>query len=195
MHQDLDRILFAESEIREGIERLAAEVTESFAGRALTVVPVLKGSILFAADLIRRLPIPLELSFVAASCYSTGTAPGELRIDLAPQGTEIAGRDLLLVDDILDTGRTLSRLVRELEKRGARQVRTCVLLDKPARREVAIVPDWNCFEVEDVYVVGYGLDLAGRYRNLPYVAALKPEVLAAHAAAGKSGDLAQGARS
>ncbi len=187
MHEDLERILFSEGEIRAGIERVAAGVTRAFSGRPLTVVPVLKGSILFAADLMRRLPIPLELSFVSASSYDSGTAPGELRVSQAPEAHEIAGRDVLLVDDILDTGRTLSRLVRELEERGAREVRTCVLLDKPARREVPLSADWRCFEVEDVFVVGYGLDLAGRYRNLPYVGALKFEVLAAHSAARSDG--------
>jgi len=177
VHQDLERILFREDEIRAGIERLAQEITRCYAGRPLTVVAVLKGSILFTADLVRRLPLPLEMAFVSASSYGQGTAPAELRVSLLPSDGEICGRDVLLVDDILDTGRTLARLVAELRGRGARDVRTCVFLDKPARRSVDLRPDWRCFEVEDAFVVGYGLDLAGRYRNLPFVAALRPEVL------------------
>jgi len=179
VNQDLDRILLREDEIVAGIERLAGELSQAYAGRLLTVVPVLKGSILFAADLVRRLPLPLEMAFVAAESYGRGTSPGELRVDLFPTDGEIHGRDVLLVDDIVDSGRTLARLVQELYVRGAREVKTCVLLDKPSRREVDLRPDWRCFEVEDVFVVGYGLDLCGRYRNLPFVAALKPAVLAA----------------
>jgi len=181
VHQDLDRILFREDEIVAGIERLARQLTATYEGRRLTVVPVLKGSILFAADLVRRLPLPLEMAFVAAESYGSGTAPGELRVDLFPAHGELAGRDVLLVDDILDTGQTLSRLVAEMRARSARDVRTCVFLDKRARRSVDLQADWSCFQVEDDFVVGYGLDLAGRYRNLPFVAALKPEVLAAAA--------------
>jgi hypoxanthine phosphoribosyltransferase len=177
VHQDLERILFREDEIRTGIERLAREITDCYEGRPLTVVAVLKGSILFTADLVRRLPLPLEMAFASASSYGGGTTPGELRVSLLPTDGEIAGRYVLLVDDILDTGRTLARLVEEVRARGAREVRTCVFLDKPTRRTVDLRPDWRCFEVEDAFVVGYGLDLAGRYRNLPFVAALRREVL------------------
>ncbi len=174
MHDDVDRILFNEAQIRQGIDRVALEVTSTFRGRMFTVVSVLKGSCIFASDLIRRIPIPLELAFVAASSYGKETVPGRLEIQFLPLDSEIKGRDLLLVDDILDSGRTLNALVSELKTRGAREVRTCVFLDKPERRAVDIAPDFCCFRVDDLFVVGYGLDYGGKYRNLPYVGALKP---------------------
>lgn len=179
MHQDIERVLFDEDEIVAAVDRLANEVTRLYRGEDFTVVSVLKGSCVFASDLIRRIPIPLELAFVAARSYGNSTVAGELTIDLVPAGHEIEGRRMLLVDDILDTGRTLHRLKQELVARGAKDVRTCVFLDKPARRAVEVEADLRAFEVEDLFVVGYGLDHAGRYRNLPYVGALKPAVLAA----------------
>lgn len=179
LNNDVERILFNEAEILSGIDRVAREVTREYQGRDFTVVSVLKGSCVFASDLIRRIPIPLELAFLAASSYGDGTVSGNLEINFFPTGNEIEGRNLLLVDDILDTGRTLLAVKAELERRGAREVRTCVFLDKAARRAVDLRPDFRCFEVEDLFVVGYGLDFAGRYRNLPYVGALRHEIYAA----------------
>lgn len=179
LHQDIERILLDEDDIRERLGVLSREITATYHGSEFTVVSVLKGSCVFAADLIRRLPIPLQLTFAAVSSYRSGTTSGELAVRLLPEDGEIAGRQLLVVDDILDSGRTLSALVAELSRRGAAEVRTCVFLDKPSRRVVSLQPHFVGFEVEDLFVVGYGLDHAGRYRNLPYVAALKPEVLLA----------------
>jgi hypoxanthine phosphoribosyltransferase len=179
LHNDIERVLIDEREIHVGIDRVAAEVTRNYRGRDFTVVSVLKGSCVFASDLIRRIPIPLELAFLAASSYGAGTESGAVEMNFFPSGNEIEGRNLLLVDDILDTGRTLHTLKGELTRRGAREVKTCVFLDKPARRAVPISPDFRCFEVENLFVVGYGLDFAGRYRNLPYVGALRKEVFAA----------------
>jgi hypoxanthine phosphoribosyltransferase len=178
VNQDIERILFDEKEILSGIDRVAREVTESYRGRDFTVVSVLKGSCVFASDLIRRIPIPLELAFLAASSYGDGTTSGRLEVNFIPAGNEIEGRNLLLVDDILDTGRTLGALRDELVRRGAAEVKTCVFLDKPSRRAVPIRSDFRCFEVEDLFVVGYGLDFAGRYRNLPFVGALRQEIYA-----------------
>jgi len=175
VHQDIDRVLFSEDVIVEGLERVAAAVTERFQGGDLTVVSVLKGSCIFASDLIRRIPIPLELAFVSASSYGDRTTSGDLRISFFPTG-EIEGRRLLLVDDILDTGKTMDRLKSEFLARGAAEVATCVFLDKPSRRSVELDADFRVHEVDDLFVVGYGLDFAGRYRNLPYVGVLKPEV-------------------
>ncbi len=187
LHHDIERVLFSEEQIKSAIDRVAAEVTRAYEGRDFTVVSVLKGSCVFASDLIRRIPIPLELAFMAASSYGSGAESRDLEITFVPSGNEIEGRNLLLVDDILDTGRTLHRLRGELERRGAREVRTCVFLDKPSRRAVPLKPDLRCFEVGDLFVVGYGLDFAGRYRNLPYVGALRAEVLSQPPRAGTRG--------
>jgi hypoxanthine phosphoribosyltransferase len=173
VHRDPATILFSEAEIRVGIDRVASAVTAAYEGQDFTVVAVLKGSLVFVADLIRRIPIPLELAFVAAESYREGTTAGELAVSYLPSQAEIVGRRLLLVDDILDTGRTLATIRDGLLGRGAAEVRACVFLDKPARRRTPIVPDFHCFTIDDVFVVGYGLDYAGRYRNLPYVAALE----------------------
>jgi len=179
VHDDIDRILFSEEAILRGIDRVASEITETYQGRDFTVVGVLKGSCIFAADLIRRIPIPLELAFVSAASYRDGTTSQRLELNFFPSGDEIQGRNLLLVDDILDTGNTMNALSTELRARGAAEVKTCVFLDKPARRRVEFDSDFRVFEVEDLFVVGYGLDFAGRYRNLPFVAGLRPEVVAA----------------
>ena len=185
MEDDIARTLFDQDQIVRGIDRIAEEVTVAYRGREFTVVSVLKGSCIFASDLIRRIPIPLELAFVCASSYGDETeSNGRLAINFFPAEGEIEGRNLLLVDDILDTGRTMDRLRTEFLARGAAEVRTCVFLDKPSRRAVDCTADFNCFEVEDLFVVGYGLDFAGRYRNLPYVGALRPELYKTEAASG-----------
>ena len=176
VHDDIQKILLSEAQILTGIDRVAGEVTEAYRGRKFTVVSVLKGSCVFASDLIRRIPIPLELAFVSAASYGDQTTSGELSLNFFPTDQEIRGRRLLLVDDILDTGRTMDVLRSEMLARGAAEVRTCVFLDKPARRAVEFNSDHRVFEVEDLFVVGYGLDYAGHYRNLPYVGALKPHV-------------------
>ena len=178
MHQDIEKILLDEERIVAGIDRVAAEITERFRGEKYTVVAVLKGSCVFASDLIRRIPIPLELAFVSASSYGDGTESGELSLNFFPTDQEVRGRRLLLVDDILDTGRTMHSLVQAFRARGAGDVCSCVFLDKPARRSVEYEADFRCFQVEDSFVVGYGLDYAGEYRNLPYVGALRPEIYA-----------------
>jgi len=181
VHADIERVLFPEEIILEGIERVANDVVQHFDGRGdFTVVSILKGSCIFSADLIRRIPVPLELAFVSASSYRDRTTSGELEISFFPTG-EIEGRNLLLVDDILDTGQTMSRLKAEFLRRGAKEVATCVFLDKPSRRAVELDADFRVLEVEDLFVVGYGLDFAGRYRNLPYVGVLKPEIYGAAA--------------
>lgn len=184
LHGDVERVLITETEIETAIERVAAEISSIYEGFDFTVVSVLKGSCVFVSDLIRRIPIPLELAFIGVSSYGAGTESGLLEVTFLPSAKEIEGRRLLVVDDILDTGRTLHRVRTELETRGAREVRTCVFLDKPSRRVIPILPDMRCFEIEDMFVVGYGLDLGGRYRNLPYVASLRAEVLARHSTHG-----------
>lgn len=186
MHDDIERILFGEQDIRAGIERVALEIRAVYAAEEPTVIAVLKGSVVFVADLIRRLPIPLHLAFAWAESYRQGTNPGRLEFGGLPPAAELQDRRILLVDDILDSGRTLSAIRAEILARGAREVRTCVFLDKPARRAVQLEPDHVCFRVDDLFVVGYGLDYRGRYRNLPYVAVLEPHVLARHPPIGEA---------
>ena len=179
MHEDIEQILLSEDQIVAGIDRVAGEITDVFRGEKFTVVSVLKGSCIFASDLIRRIPVPLELAFVSASSYRDGTESRELSLNFFPTDQEIEGRKLLLVDDILDTGKTMHSLVEAFRARGARDVRSCVFLDKPERRNVTYEADFRCFQVENLFVVGYGLDYAGEYRNLPYVGALRPEIYGA----------------
>jgi hypoxanthine phosphoribosyltransferase len=195
VHDDIERILLTEAQIHEGIDRVAREVTEAYSGRDFTVVSVLKGSCVFASDLIRRIPVPLELAFVVASSYRDDTESGRLDVNFFPSEGEIQGRDLLLVDDILDTGKTMHLLRRELLLRGARDVQSCVFLDKPSRRSVELEADFRCFEVENLFVVGYGLDYAGRYRNLPYVGALKPHLYGGEPSAPAADEVAGASRS
>jgi hypoxanthine phosphoribosyltransferase len=185
LESDIERVLISEVEIGRAIDRIAAEVTDAYRGREFTVVSVLKGSCVFASDLIRRIPIPLELAFLGVSSYGAQSEPGNLELQFLPRKSELEGRSVLVVDDILDTGRTLQFVRGELEREGAAEVRTCVFLDKPSRRRVPFEPDWRGFEVEDSFVVGYGLDFGGRYRNLPYVGALRAEILRGDRIAGR----------
>ena len=175
MHDDIEEVLFSTEQILSGIIRVADELTRDYGGDDFVVVGMLKGSVVFVADLVRNIPAKLEMAFVGASSYGAGTTSGDLKLNFFPMDEEIRGRRILLVDDILDTGRTMSRLKKEMYERGASDVKTCVFLDKPSRRAVDMEADYACFEVKDLFVVGYGLDYAGRYRNLPYVGALKPE--------------------
>ena len=179
MHNDIDSILFSTEEILSGLLRVGQEVEAYYGGAEFTAVGVLKGSVVFMADLVRNIAARLEMAFVGASSYVDGTTSGKLTLNFFPHKGEIRGKRILLVDDIRDTGRTMSALRAEFLERGATEVKTCVFLDKPSRRAVDLTADFRCFEVEDLFVVGYGLDYSGRYRNLPYVGALKPAASAA----------------
>jgi hypoxanthine phosphoribosyltransferase len=173
------RILLSAEELAAGIGRLAAAVRADVGRRPLTVVGVLTGSIVLVSDLIRRLEGPVRVGMVWASSYrGTATAPGrlDLRLDCLP---DVGGQDVLLVDDIFDTGRTLEALVGELRGRGASRVRSLVLLRKAGRAEVALEPDFVGFDIPDEFVVGYGLDFDGGWRHLPHLAALDPTDIAA----------------
>ena len=172
-------ILLSPEELAAGIGRLSDDVKREVGRRPLTVVGVLTGSIVLVADLIRRLEGPVTVSMVWASSYrGTATRPGELelRLDLLP---DLAGQDVLLVDDIFDTGHTLKALLAELRQRGAASVRSLVLLRKTGRSEVDIEPDFVGFEIPDKFVVGYGLDFDGDLRHLPHLAALDENDIAA----------------
>jgi hypoxanthine phosphoribosyltransferase len=182
VHPDIDRVLHTETEIQARIATVAKEISARFGTEPLTVIGVLNGAVIFVADLIRHIDAPLELAFVSASSYRDGTTSGRLELDFLPAPDAIEGRRILLVDDILDTGRTMASLRAELLERGAREVHGCVLLDKPSRRVVDIDVDFVGFSIEDAFVVGYGLDYAGLYRNLPYIGVLRAELASTHSA-------------
>ncbi|MBI3836491.1 MAG: hypoxanthine phosphoribosyltransferase [Planctomycetia bacterium] len=170
--------LLSEEQIRRGVQRLASEIGGYYAGRPLTIIGVLTGSMVLVADLIRRIDLPLRVGVIQARSYRGGaTRPGPLQIDdsMLP---DIQGRDVLLVDDIFDTGQTLSALLQQMQAFGPRSVRSAVLLRKLGRQQVAARPDHVAFEIPDGFVVGYGLDYQDAYRHLPYVAVLEPTDLA-----------------
>lgn len=177
------RVILTAEELAAGIGRLASEVRGAVGCKPITVVGVLTGSIMVVADLIRRLEGPVQVSMVSASSYrGTDTRPGrlDLQLDLLP---DLTGHDVLLVDDIFDTGNTLSALLDELSRRGAASVRSLVLLAKEGRAEVPVRPDFIGFDIPDEFVVGYGLDFDGAWRHLPYLAVLDEDEIAATRAA------------
>jgi hypoxanthine phosphoribosyltransferase len=171
----MESVLISEVQLKRRVTELAREIAVDFAGRDLMVVSLLNGTVLFLADLIRRLGLPLRLDFIGVSSYGQGTVSREL-IFTKELRLDVRHRDVLLVDDILDTGRTLSSVLARLQRLRPRVIRTCVLLDKPARRVEKIEADYVGFTIPDFFVVGYGLDFAERYRNLPFIGVLKPAV-------------------
>ena len=176
MNQDLERIMLTEEQISTRVKEVAAQLDRLYEGRRPLVVCILKGSIMFFSDLIRNMNTPLELDFVAVSSYgkrSVSTGAIEVKKDLT---TDIAGRDVLIVEDIIDSGNTLYNLKKLLNSRSPSSVNIVTLLDKPERREVPMEPEYTCFVIEDEFVVGYGMDYAEEYRNLPYIGVLKRSV-------------------
>jgi len=166
------QVLFTGEEIGAAVERLGGEVRATYGREELTVVVVLHGGLVFAADLMRRLDMPIRLGVALASSYrGAATEPGELHVQLHP-GLDVKGRQVLLVDDILDTGRTLLRLRDEIRAQDARSVRLATLVDKPSRRVAPLNADFTGFTIPDLFIVGYGLDWNERYRNLPDIVAL-----------------------
>ena len=179
IYNDCDRTLVSEQEIAAICDRLAAEILDTYkdSNRRLVMVVILKGSMPFAAELMKRLPLPLELEFMKVSSYGAGTkTSGEIKVSLDLNRDDLQDIDLLVVEDIVDSGRTLYRLTQLLKNRNAHSVRTCTLLDKPSRREVDFAPDFCGVTIPDEFVIGYGLDYDEKYRNLPFVGILKREV-------------------
>src|SRR5688572_409859 len=172
---EVDRVLITKPALAHRVAELSREIESEFAGRELTVVAVLNGTVMFLADLIRHLSLPLRLDFIGCSSYGAGTLPGEL-VFTKELRLDVRGRDVLLVDDILDTGRTLKKILAKLKDLQPRRVKTCVLLEKAARRVEDVHADYVGFKIPDLFVVGYGLDFAERYRNLPFVGVLRPEL-------------------
>jgi hypoxanthine phosphoribosyltransferase len=172
------KTLLTEEQLREGIRRMAGEIQKYYEGKPLTIVGVLMGSVVLLADLIRLLPIPLQVELVQARSYRGGSVrPGPLVISTDLLSNGIQGRHVLLVDDIFDTGHTLWELIPQIDDLGPASVRSAVLLQKEGRVETPMKPDFVGFKIPDEFVVGYGLDYRDQYRNLPYVASLEPSEL------------------
>ena len=169
MHDDIKTVLVSEEELKAKVAELGAQISKDYEGKNLVLVSILKGSVVFMADLMRAVSIPCSIDFMVVSSYggSNTVTSGLVKIIKDLDG-DLSGKDVLIVEDILDTGVTLSNLVPMLKM--------CTILDKPSRRKADIQPDYEGFQVPDEFVVGYGLDYDEKYRNLPYVGVLKPEV-------------------
>ena len=173
-------VLIEQEPLQARIAELGAEISSEYEGRDLLLVGVLKGAVFFMADLMRELSIPCEIDFMAISSYGAATdSSGVVRI-LKDLDTNIAGRDVLVVEDIIDSGLTLSYLMRSLKARKPASLEICALLTKPERREIEVPVKFVGFEIPNKFVIGYGLDFAERYRNLPYVAVLHPDLIPPH---------------
>ena len=174
MNYVIDKVLVAEEDIRRRVDELGKEITRDYAGMQPIAVCVLRGAIPFYADLIRRIDLPVTVDTITVSSYGSGTVSGKLKV-ITDMRTSVEGRDVLVVDDIIDSGRTSVALIEMLKERGAKSVKTCALLDKPSRRIVDIKGDYVGFAIPDEFVVGYGLDWNEKFRNLPHVYTLKEE--------------------
>ena len=177
MNRDIDHILVSQQQLQDKISELGAQISRDYGGHELLLVSILKGSVVFMADLMRAITIPCAIDFMVVSSYggSNTTTTGLVKI-VKDLDQDLSGKDVLIVEDILDTGVTLSHLMPMLQMRNPRSVKICSILSKPSRRKADIEPDYMGFEVPDEFVVGYGLDYDEKYRNLPYVGVLKPEV-------------------
>ena len=179
MIQDIESVLVSEEEINEICDRISMQITNDYknSDKKLVLICILKGSLMFTTELMKRINIPLEIEFMKVSSYGSKTvSSGFINIHLDIKRDDMADLDFLIVEDIVDSGKTLSHLVRYLKERGAKSVKTCTLLDKPDRRTVDFTPDYCGKTIPDKFVVGFGLDYSEKYRNLPYVGVIKPEI-------------------
>ncbi len=176
IHENVERVLLTEEQIQERTKALAAQLDRLYAGRKPIVVCILKGSVLFFADLIRNMSAAMEVDFMTVSSYGSGTVSTRELVIKKDLSSDIKGRDVLIVEDIIDSGNTLYCLKKMLITRQPASLNIVTLLDKPERREVPMEPDYTGFVIEDEFVIGYGLDYAEEYRNLPYVGILKRSV-------------------
>jgi len=175
MINDVKEVLISEEQIQEKVNEIAGKISKKYEGKPLLVIGVLKGANVFVADLIRKITIPMILDFMAISSYGASTqSSGAVKI-LKDLDEDIKGMHVVVVEDIIDTGLTLSYLTKNLASRGAVSIEICTLLDKPERRTAPIEVHYKGFDIPDEFVVGYGIDFAEKYRNLPYVGILKPE--------------------
>jgi hypoxanthine phosphoribosyltransferase len=178
MQADLDRILFDEATIHRRLDELAAKISRDYRDRELTVIAILNGSIILVADLLRRIPLPLKLDCLSVASYHGRLKPSDELVFRQVSLPDVAGRHVLILDDILDSGATLASIREKIETAGPLSVRTCVLLAKKKTRAREIDPDYVGFEIDDEFVVGYGLDYMERYRNLPCIGVLRKDLIA-----------------
>ncbi|WJH36384.1 hypoxanthine phosphoribosyltransferase [Paenibacillus aurantius] len=176
MQRDIQEVLYSEEQIQAKVKELGQQISRDFEGRNLLVICVLKGAFIFMADLVKNVTIPLDLDFMAVSSYGASTKSSGVVKIIKDLDVPVEGRDVLIVEDIIDSGLTLSYLIDVLERRNALSVTVVALFDKPGRRTVDLEPDYKGFTIPDAFVVGYGLDFAEKYRNLPFVGVLKEEV-------------------
>ncbi len=177
MLNDIERVLLSEEQLQEIVKKLGTKITEDYKGKKLVLVSVLKGSVIFMADLMREIKIPCSIDFMAVSSYGSGTkTSGVVKIIKDLDSDVVEGADLLIVEDILDSGVTLEYLMKILSARNPNSIKICTLLDKPERRKANIFADYAGAQIPDAFVVGYGLDYDEKYRNLPFIGALKPAV-------------------
>ncbi len=176
MEDDIERILISEKDIKKAVKKMGKAISKDYADKNLMLVAVLKGSVMIMADLMRAITIPVNIDFMSVSSYGGGTKTSGVVKIIKDLDHDLSGKDVLIVEDILDSGMTLAYLTNLLRQRNVSSIKVATLLDKPDRRVADITPDYCCFTVPDEFVVGYGLDYDQKYRNLPYVGILKPEV-------------------
>lgn len=176
MHDDIEKVLFSEEQIDKIIDRIGAEISKDYADKNLLLVGIIKGSVIFMADLMRKISVPCTIEFMSLSSYGNGTrSSGVVRV-IKDLSIDIKDYDVLIIEDILDSGNTLSQIKKMLEMRNPKSFKICTFFDKPERRTADIKADYVGAEIPDEFIVGYGLDFAEKYRNLPYVGVLKPEM-------------------
>ena len=177
MINDIEKVLLSQEDLKEIVERLGKEISNDYKDKKLVLVSVLKGSVVFMADLMRAITIPCNIDFMSVSSYGSGTkTSGVVKIIKDLDADVVNGADLLIVEDILDSGVTLEYLMKVLSVRNPNSIKICTLLDKPERRKANVYADYSGAQIPDAFVVGYGLDYDEKYRNLPFVGALKPAV-------------------
>ena len=176
MHPDVQEILISGEQIAQKVQVLGQKISEDYRGKEILVVGILKGAVVFMSDLIRHLTVPVKIDFMAVSSYGKGSESSGVVQILKDLSQNIEGRHVMVVEDIVDSGLTLKYMLDNLLTRKPASLKICTLLDKPTRRRVDVAPDYNGFVIEDKFAVGYGLDYAEYYRNLGYIAVLRPEV-------------------
>ena len=170
------RILIPEEEVNRRISEIAAQISRDYEGKSIHLICILKGGVFFTCELAKRLTIPVSLDFMSVSSYGGGTVSSGVVKIVKDLDEPLEGKEVLIVEDILDSGKTLHYITKMLSDRGTASIRIACLLDKPERRVVPLSADYTCFDIPDKFVVGYGLDYDQKYRNLPYIGVLKPEV-------------------